>query len=487
MKVNFNPCKMPDLKNPIACKILAIALSVFLVFQVHYLGSQGIDPVESFKAAKQQYRNGDYLGAQTTLERITRAVDTSKPEYELFLGYVYLLLGASNESTRNSEGAVLNYTKAKRTLGDLQPVIEGISFTGLAIYAQILGTQTSQPIQKPVQRSVQRPIQRPIQSQGFDLLFQFRTAKAAYFSGDYYVAKSTLERLLGLASIEGDIALKGETYLLLGATYEKLNDEYLAVKFYCSAKDILGEGRTTEGLELNSLRYYRQSCKKTRATVAYREGTRRGRRGFVKALGIFLGVTLLGTLIWYLFFSSNSPFGKKGNYTSITAKIEVTYKGLNSKGRRKLTFDNKVKLNETFNFPQAADSIDCANASKEYGPYTYTITTTDGSIDVKQEFLNWDYYNYSITSTNRKSLCASWDITIESYEYEGGKDPGGPTPTGHEQLENLSASEHCQAVTNRVHNCEINATIQFNASGSKSNVKKVYTVTTSKLEASTGK
>ncbi|MCX6566451.1 MAG: hypothetical protein NTW38_08545 [Candidatus Aminicenantes bacterium] len=90
---------------------------------------------------------------------------------------------------------------------------------------------------------------------------QFNTAREAYFAENYAVAKTVLEKLIeDLAKIDGRDKFKGETYLLAGATYEKLDLLGSSVKYYCRAKAILGEGKTIEGLELKELRYYRADC-----------------------------------------------------------------------------------------------------------------------------------------------------------------------------------------------------------------------------------
>ncbi len=90
---------------------------------------------------------------------------------------------------------------------------------------------------------------------------QFKSAKEAYFADDFEGAKTTLESLVSsIAQLEGMDSFKGEVYLLLGAAYEKLEFNNLAIKYFCLAKDILGEGKTIEGLDLNSLTLYWTQC-----------------------------------------------------------------------------------------------------------------------------------------------------------------------------------------------------------------------------------
>ena len=90
---------------------------------------------------------------------------------------------------------------------------------------------------------------------------QFNSAKEAYFADDYEGAKIILESLVSsIAQMEGLDSFKGEVYLLMGAAYERLELDNLAIKYYCLAKDILGEGKSFEGLDLNSLALYWTQC-----------------------------------------------------------------------------------------------------------------------------------------------------------------------------------------------------------------------------------
>ncbi len=90
---------------------------------------------------------------------------------------------------------------------------------------------------------------------------QFNSAKEAYFADDFEGTKITLENLVSsIVQLEGMDSFKGEVYLLLGAAYEKLEFNNLAIKYFCLAKDILGEGKSIEGLDLNSLTLYWTQC-----------------------------------------------------------------------------------------------------------------------------------------------------------------------------------------------------------------------------------
>jgi len=94
------------------------------------------------------------------------------------------------------------------------------------------------------------------------------TARAAYSTGDYAAARSTLESLFPeLEKISGRETLKGETHLLLGAALEKLQEKEAAVIQYCLAKALLGDGQSFEGLDLNTLQYYPEPCPETPAAI----------------------------------------------------------------------------------------------------------------------------------------------------------------------------------------------------------------------------
>ncbi len=137
---------------------------------------------------------------------------------------------------------------------------------------------------------------------------QFENAKNLYFAEKYEEAKVELEKIMNaFASLEGYELLKGRTYLLLGASYEKLKYKELAIKYYCRAKEILGVGKTIEGLELKKLKYYKADC----AAMTGRATGRRSGSFIGKALGTLLFIGALGGLVWYLFFSPNAPFKKK--------------------------------------------------------------------------------------------------------------------------------------------------------------------------------
>jgi hypothetical protein len=257
----------------------------------------------------------------------------------------------------------------------------------------------------------------------------------------------------------------------------------LAVKYYCKAKQILGEGRTTAGLELKKLKYYREKCAAAIGVGA--QEVRRGGGGIGKILGALLFIGVVGGVVWYLFFSKNAPLKKKGKYTKVYAKLSVTYKGLNSKGHRKLTVDNAVKNDEDFNYPQAAGANStCSDATKSES-YSYDVTISGNAMVIKQDYTNWDYVSFVIPGTNYKMLCADYTLDVTKYEYEsGGKDPGEPVPTGLDALQ-LSTDKNCTQISQRVHDCNVTATITFNQPSAGAKAQRTYSVSTSNVKKTT--
>lgn len=340
---------MFSLKEWTLCKTLAVILCLILAFETHYLYSRQESPEVKFEAAKQDYLHGDYKNAKATLEGILESVDADKPENRVFLGYVFLLLGGCQEKLGENEAARKSYLKAKELLEEKEATIEGISFAGLLIYEEIFGSKKEQ------EEDV--------------LVVEFNKGRDAYFAGDYEAAKFVLETLVTtLGSVEGRDTFKGETYLLMGATYEKLKYKELAIKYYCKAKQILGEGKTIEGLELKKLKYYRENCAQALMAVA---GAKKG-SFFGKFLGTLLGLAVVGGLIWYLFFSKNAPFKKKvEEYVYSSAcftsswHFEVYSEWLGTAGTTSLTPQTPPNPNENNNWD---DSV------------TYTLSASGGTL-----------------------------------------------------------------------------------------------------------
>jgi tetratricopeptide (TPR) repeat protein len=451
---------LSDFKGYSICKFLAIVLSILIAGQIHFaFSSQEETPQARFKAAAAEYANGNYGSARTILIGLTQAVEENE-QNSIFLGHTYLLLGASEEMLKEDEAASAHYLKAKELLGEQEAVIEGLSFSGLSLYMGVFASQQAR-------------------DEAAALNAQFEEAKKKYFAEDYEGARLDLEKLMStFAALEGWEILKGETYLLLGATYEKLKYKELAIKYYCKAKEILGVGKTIAGLELKKLKYYKEECR----AVAGRTGARKG--SFLgKALGFILAVGIIGGVVWYLFFSKNAPFKAKGAYTSITVKVDVTFKGKNSKTYHTLDLNGVQYLSEHVEYSQPVDNPcpgDCdandecptANVSQSY---SYTVDTDGKSLDVVQRYIDWEFYSFGL-GCNCKILCASYNFSIVSYKWESGKkDPGSPIVEGIEQLQ-LDLNEDCVETSPTIHTCTTTAHLTFSAPGAGQQAQKVYSV-----------
>jgi len=134
---------------------------------------------------------------------------------------------------------------------------------------------------------------------------EFDKGNELYKLEKYKNAKRLLEKLIiKLDEVEGLIMFKGETYLLIGAVYEKLKKKAYAVSYFCKAKKILGYEKTSnENIKFKDLKYYKRNCN---ASVYPKIGKKKHR----SFLGTLLGLALLGGLVWYLFINKNSPLKK---------------------------------------------------------------------------------------------------------------------------------------------------------------------------------
>jgi hypothetical protein len=269
---------------------MAIVLCMFLAFEVHYVLAYQVSKElhEQFNKAKDAYFAEDYEGAKTTLENLVATL-AQLEGMESFKGETYLLLGAAYEKLEYNNLAVKYYCMAKELLGEGKS-IEGLDLNSLTLYWTECQTATGVAI------SV--------------LIIQYEDGHAAYCAGDYEGAKVILEKLVSvLDRLEGWESLKGETYLVLGATYEELKYKELAIKYYCKAKEILGVGVTVDCIRLSKLRWYKAKCPSAAAAAVVVRERRRG--GFGGFIGTLIGLGILAGLIWYLFFSKNAPFKKK--------------------------------------------------------------------------------------------------------------------------------------------------------------------------------
>ncbi|HEX9902936.1 MAG TPA: hypothetical protein VGB72_08745 [Acidobacteriota bacterium] len=451
---------MSEIKGYSICKFLAIVLCILIAGQIHFaFSAQEETPQTKFNAAKAEFSNGNYEAAKSALTGLVQTVEENE-QNKVFLGYTYLLLAASEENLGENEAATADYQKAKALLGGQEAVIEGLSFSGLSLYLGVFATQEAR-------------------DEAAALQAQLDEAKKKYFAEDYKGALVDLEKLVSaFAALEGWEILKGETYLLLGATYEKLKYKELAVKYYCKAKETLGEGKTFAGLELKKLKHYKEECR----VVAGRTGAKKG--SFLgKALGFLIGAAVLGGIVWYLFFSPNAPLKKKaekGAYTSITVKMDVTFKGLNSKTWHTVDLNGVQQLSEYVIYSQSVANPGACNADTECPTatasqsYSYTVATDGQSLDTVIKYIDWDFYSCGMVCC--KILCASYNFSVVSYTWESGKsDPGSPSIEGVDQLQ-LDVGADCILTSPHIHTCTTSAHLTFKAPAAGQQAQKVYSV-----------
>ena len=306
---------MPDFKRPLFCKFLTVFLCFFLVFYVHYIQAQpGVVDLSQEEALTNQFQSGkdayfaeDYKAAKDILENLVSSLEEQEG-LETLKGETYLLLGATYEKLNYNILAMKFYCMAKELLGEGK-TIEGLELSKLRYYTVTCKTPSGIAV--------------------YVLINQYGDAYTAYFSEDYEGAKVILENLVAeIDTLRGWESFKGETYLLLGATYEALKYKDLAVKYYCKAKEILGEGKSIPGLNLRKLRWYKVKCAGAAGVVV---GTQRRGGGFGAIIGVLLGLAILGGLVWYLFINENSPLKKKdegetsGGASSATSACFTTH------------------------------------------------------------------------------------------------------------------------------------------------------------------
>lgn len=444
---------MFDLRRWTICKILAVFLCVFFLMEAHalYAQQQGAAAEQhqlQFKAAREAYFGGSFQGARAGLEKLMAEIEKVDGQ-DTFKGETFLLAGATYEKLDQLGLSVKYYCRAKQLLGEGR-TIEGLDLKKLKYYRADCA-------------AIGAMLEAGIGAESDELVARYNQAKIGYFAGAYEASKAVLESLItSLGAIDGRDTFKGQVYLLTGAVYESLDFRELAIKYYCRSKAILGEGTTIEGLKLGTLKWYKEPCGSAAVAGASVRTAGRKKSWFGGLIGTLLGLAIIGGVVWYLFFSKNAPLGKKGKYTSITFRLNVTYRGFNSTGHRKLLIGGEVKNDEDFIYPQNISSeTPCASATKSE-TYSYTYTVTGSSVVMNQEWTNWDYLAFG-PGENWKKICADYTIDIDSYTYEDGKDPGEPSATGLEQLQLTNTGVQCTEVTSRIHNCATSATVTFSA------------------------
>ncbi len=446
---------MFDLRRWMSCKVLAVLLCAFFALEAHILYAQQTAAIADqqdgyFKAAREAYSAGNFENAKTILEKLIGDLATTDGRDE-FKGETFLLAGATYENLDLLGLSVKYYCRAKTVLGEGKS-IEGLNLMTLKYYRANCAAISG--------------VLGEMEGQTDELTTRYNQARIGYFAGAYEAAKATLESLImSLAATSGRDTLKGQVYLLAGAVYEVLEFRELAIKYYCRAKAVLGEGTTIEGLKLENLKFYREPCGAAALAGSAVKTAGRKRSGIGGLVITVLSIAAIGGLVWYLFFSKNAPLRKKGKYTSITFRLDVTYRGFNSKGHRRFVIGTETENNEDFLYPQfiTDTNVACNTAGKDEN-YSYTYTVTGSSVAMSQDWLNWDYVNMPPGAA--KKLCAEYTLSIVSYAYASGKDPGKPSATG---LENLQISDDkCAAVSNRVKNCSMQTTVTFSGPSSAS-------------------
>ena len=356
---------MFSLRDRHLSKFLSILLCFLIAAEAHFAFSQQETPLMRFAAARQDFADGNFGAAKLNLEAIVRTLDANRPDFRDFLGHVYVLLGACSEKLREDDAARRNYRKALDLLGRKDPTIDGVNLGALPILGEIFAVEAAPPA-------------RDVLAETDDLALKFNRVKESYFAGNMDYARGLFETLMvDLGQTSGRLGLKGETYLLAGAIYESLKLKDMAVKYFCLGKTILGEGKSFEGLDLRTLRYYGEQCPESGTAIAGQEiaAPARGRGSSVmstilKSLLISAAVT---GLIYYLFFSKNGPFKKKGGggttYSSSCFttfwKFSVDGTWIDSKGTITLTPDAYPNPNENNGWQ---DQV------------TYTLAATGGTL-----------------------------------------------------------------------------------------------------------
>ncbi|HDP94049.1 MAG TPA: tetratricopeptide repeat protein [Candidatus Aminicenantes bacterium] len=441
---------MRQLKQMAVCRWISMILVVMMAVPAGTLAAAQPDLMEQrFEQARRAWKNGEWENARTALLEIMASWDPEQTR-ESFQGNVHLLMGAIAEKTDRNEESIQHFCLARTFLGDRIPLDE-LKQENFFNY-----NAACDPVQT--------------------VAISFRHALVLFLAEDYDQALETLKpRALEMQSTGADRKLQGRVSLLMGAVHEKLKNKNQSIQWFCRAKELLGPGHSVSWLELSKYRFYKKHCKGGVLAVA---GNRKKRGG--RFLGTLLGLAALGGIVWYLFINKNSPLKgddkeeEKGEYTSITFRLEVTYKGLNSKGRRKLLLDGDVQHNELFSF--AGDPNENSTCSDAITDKTIAVTKTitTNSVNIQQDYLNWDYVKYRTPGTNYKLLCSEWVITIQSYTWESGKaDPGSPGVSGTDTLA-LDTESDCTRISQRVHNCSSTGTLTFNRPGSSSSSDTFY-------------
>ncbi len=272
---------MSQFPKSFGCKAAALILVGLLAFQSEFLLAQSGDALaDQFAAARSAYAAGEYPEARALLETLLGQLE-SITDRDPLKGEAHLFLGAVCEKMLDREAAVSHFCLAKTLLGENQGS-EGLDLSMLQYYAESCEPPPPQPAVVTVDVYAVR----------------LDDARNAFFAENYEAAREILEKLVTeIAPTEGRDTLKGEIYLLSGATYEKLKFKELAIKYFCLAKKILGRGKTFAGLELKKFKYYKHDCPQD--AVYVKVGKKKG--GIGRFLGTLVGLAVLAVGGYFLY------------------------------------------------------------------------------------------------------------------------------------------------------------------------------------------
>jgi DNA-binding beta-propeller fold protein YncE len=172
---------------------------------------------------------------------------------------------------------------------------------------------------------------------------EFRRAVTEYDGEHYQDSIEILERLIdphnplslrAESEDEGQKKLLGKTYLLLGASYEKLYRQenkyefYQELKkYYEKAKEILREydEYTIEGIDLNDLPCYKETFIGSGETITKEKVKLKPPNGKKRLLPLILvGTVLLAAIVYFLLKKGSSSDTKSQNPSEVSVRIEST-------------------------------------------------------------------------------------------------------------------------------------------------------------------
>lgn len=395
---------MLSLRKKMIFKVISIVLvSLFIIQGECLLAFQDVLK-DKYEKAEESYLAKEYETAKNILDNLITELE-GVSDRETLRGEACLLLGAVYENLDYRDLAIKYYCLAKKILGDGE-TIEVLDLKNLKYYHEKCEFVDA-------------------------YITKFNEGRNKYFAGDYEGSKIIFGVLItDLTAIRGREVLKGETSLLMGATYEKLKYKKLAIKYYCIAKNILGKGKTVEGLELKKLKYYKKRCK---AGVVIVPGKKKRGGGII---GLIIGLALLGGLVWYLFINKNSPLKKKEeqevtvtwSYACFPAFIKATTHSTWDTTNRPM---GKVELVPDFGntnrpYPNNSNNLD--------DEFTYELKeTVDGDlISASVKFELWVYGSGGYTRSDRfwlndvlkvdksktyNNTCAQVPVTHDQWDY----------------------------------------------------------------------